>query len=164
MKLAGFVMALAMFAFALLAEPVRAVMPDPAVTPGATNPAVVQANIARTVCKAGWTKTIRPPASYTNKLKRTQLASGPYASNAKPGAFEEDHLISLELGGHPTDPRNLWPEPYKPKDGMGARVKDQVEGYLKREVCAGRSTLEEAQAAILEWEATYHERLEGRRK
>jgi hypothetical protein len=35
MKLAGLVMALAMFAFALLAEPARAVMPDPAVTPGA---------------------------------------------------------------------------------------------------------------------------------
>ena len=26
--------------------------------------------------------------------------------------YQEDHLISLELGGNPTDPRNLWPEPY----------------------------------------------------
>jgi hypothetical protein len=26
--------------------------------------------------------------------------------------YEEDHLISLEDGGDPTDPRNLFPEPY----------------------------------------------------
>ena len=28
---------------------------------------------------------------------------------------EEDHLISLEVGGNPFDARNLWPEPYKTK-------------------------------------------------
>jgi hypothetical protein len=26
--------------------------------------------------------------------------------------YEENHLISLEDGGDPMDPRNLWPEPY----------------------------------------------------
>lgn len=161
--LVGALLAIAMFAFVMLAQPARAVMPDASTTPGATNSKVTQATIGRTICKAGWTKTIRPPASYTNRLKREQLAAGPYASKRPPSAFEEDHLISLELGGHPTDPRNLWPEPYKAADGMGARVKDQVESYLKREVCAGRTTLEEAQAAILEWEATYHERLRSRK-
>jgi len=26
-----------------------------------------------------------------------------------PSHYEEDHLISLELGGNPRDPKNLWP-------------------------------------------------------
>lgn len=160
MRTLGLVIAAALFAFVLSAE---AVMPDATVTPGATNPAVTQDTLKRTACKSGWTKTIRPPASYTNRLKKQQLAAGVYASKEPPGHFEEDHLISLELGGHPTDPKNLWPEPYNPKDGMGARVKDQVEDYLKREVCAGRTTLEEAQAAVLEWEATYYERLKAKK-
>ena len=35
-----------------------------------------------------------------------------YRLRGPPSAFQEDHLISLELGGDPVDPRNLWPEPY----------------------------------------------------
>jgi hypothetical protein len=35
-----------------------------------------------------------------------------YGRSGSLSAFQEDHLISLELGGHPTDPRNLWPQPY----------------------------------------------------
>src|SRR5216683_2609243 len=31
-------------------------------------------------------------------------------TNKTPAHYEEDHLVSLELGGHPRDPRNLWPE------------------------------------------------------
>ena len=42
-------------------------------TPGVLNPDVTQANIDTTVCVHGWTKTIRPPTSYTNDLKRKQM-------------------------------------------------------------------------------------------
>lgn len=136
----------------------HAVMPDKTATPGETNPAVTQATIKATICKSGWTKTIRPPASYTNALKKKQLGSGPYASKLKPAAFEEDHLISLEIGGSPTSEKNLWPEPYNPKDGMGARKKDQVETALKREICAGKKTLGEAQAEVLDWETSWNAR------
>jgi hypothetical protein len=41
--------------------------------------------------------------------------------------YEEDHLSPLEDGGNPTDPRNLWPEPFNPWVGgtvMGAHQKD----------------------------------------
>jgi hypothetical protein len=51
---------------------------------------------------------------------------------------EEDHLISLEDGGNPTDPRNLWPEPYNTTVGgviMGAHQKDVVEGFIHDEIC-----------------------------
>jgi hypothetical protein len=53
---------------------------------------------------------------------------------------QEDHLISLELGGNPTDPRNLWPEPYP----RAADV-DKIENELNSEVCSGQLTLAEAQ-------------------
>ena len=59
------------------------------------------------------------------------------ASNNK-GCYEEDHLISLENGGDPRDPRNLWPEPYKTQvDGqtVGARQKDTVENYIRNAIC-----------------------------
>jgi hypothetical protein len=54
--------------------------------------------------------------------------------------YEEDHLISLEDGGDPKDPRNLWPEPYNTKVGwaiMGAHQKDVVKGFIHDEICYG---------------------------
>jgi len=125
--------------------------PDPLLTPGSLNPNVTQANIATTICSSGWTATIRPPTSYTNALKVTQIAQYGY-SDTSPASYEEDHLISLELGGNPTDPRNLWPEPYTSflTDGRkdGAHVKDAFETKLKNQVCAGTITLAAAQAEI----------------
>ncbi len=107
-------------------------------TPGVLNPAVTQATIRGTICRRGWTKTIRPPVGYTNDLKLRQLLR--YGLHGPPSAFQEDHLISLELGGHPTDPRNLWPEPY-PR----ASAVDRIENDLNHRVCAGSLTLADAQ-------------------
>ena len=70
----------------------------PTHTPGARYSKVTQATISKTVCVRGWTATIRPPTSYTNALKRAQLAEWHYADQ-NPSHYEEDHLISLELGG-----------------------------------------------------------------
>jgi hypothetical protein len=120
-------------------------LPDPALTPGVTNPAVTQDNIKTTICQSGWTATIRPPASYTTALKKTQLTQTRY-TDKNTRDFEEDHFLSLEIGGSPTDPQNLWPQPFA--GNCGARVKDRIEGKLKRLVCAGTITLEEAQKAI----------------
>lgn len=139
----------------IIAKAVAAVvLPLSAVTPGATNPAVTQANIQQTICKANYTATIRPPASYTTKLKISQLAGAYKAFTDKaPASYEEDHLISLEIGGNPTDPKNLWPEPYA---GTGARIKDQVENKLHDLVCAGKLSLADAQKAIsTNWYAAY---------
>ena len=107
-------------------------------TPGVLNPAVTQATIGATICRSGWTKTVRPPVTYTNDLKLEQLLR--YGLHGPPSAFQEDHLISLELGGSPTDPRNLWPEPY-PR----ASAVDKIENDLNHRVCAGSLTLAEAQ-------------------
>ena len=108
-------------------------------TPGALNADVTQSSILGTICKRGWTRTIRPPTSYTNALKVRQLVQ--YRLRGPPSGYQEDHLISLELGGHPTDPRNLWPEPY-PR----ASAVDRIENDLNHRVCTGSLTLAEAQA------------------
>src|SRR5215468_4042988 len=108
-------------------------------TPGALNLEVTQSTLAATICRRGWTRTIRPPVSYTNDLKRKGLRA--YRLRGPPSAYQEDHLISLELGGHPTDPRNLWPEPYP----RAAEV-DRIENELNAKVCSGDLTLAEAQA------------------
>ena len=117
---------------------VAAIRADPLRTPGVLNPDVSQANIAATICKQGWTRTVRPPVEYTNALKRRQMRI--YRETGPPSAFQEDHLISLELGGHPTDPRNLWPEPYP----RAAQV-DAIENELNAKVCSGALSLADAQ-------------------
>ena len=132
------------------------VLQNKKITPGVLNKDVTQANISTTVCKSGWTATIRPTVAYTNKLKATQMA-GDYkylqsTFGAASSAYEEDHLISLQLGGNPSDPKNLWPEPYA---GNNARKKDVVESALKRLVCAGTLKLSDAQKAILNWPVAY---------
>jgi hypothetical protein len=111
---------------------------DVALTPGVLNAAVTQATIGSTICTRGWTRTVRPPTDYTNALKRKQMRA--YDEHGPPSAYQEDHLISLELGGDPTDPRNLWPEPY-PR----ASTVDQIENELNAQVCSGALSLADAQ-------------------
>jgi hypothetical protein len=149
-----------------LVQPLRLgpaeICPDPAMTPGAANPQVSQGNIRDTICSHRWsTRAIRPPAQFTSKLKRKQLREYgdtvhqtraqlinpntgkvdttrcvPHSDNM--ACYEEDHLIPLEDGGDPTDPRNLWPEPNNTRVGgtiMGAHQKDVVEAFVHDEIC-----------------------------
>jgi hypothetical protein len=111
---------------------------DPVRTPGVLNPDVRQETIAETICTSGWTRTIRPPVSYTNELKLRQMRE--YGVGGSPSDYQEDHLISLEMGGHPTDPRNLWPEPYP-----HASEVDRIENEINDEICSGKITLAEGQ-------------------
>jgi hypothetical protein len=114
------------------------IVADPVLTPGVLNAAVTQATIRSTICRRGWTRTVRPPTDYTNGLKRKQMRM--YDEHGPPSAYQEDHLISLELGGDPTDSRNLWPEPYP----RAAEV-DRIENELNEQVCSGALSLEAAQ-------------------
>lgn len=117
------------------------VLPDPICTPGAINPEVTAANIGQTICAYGWTRTVRPPESYTEALKRSQM--GEYGDTRPIYDYEEDHLIPLELGGAPSDPHNLWPDP-----GASPNMKDDVENAANRAVCDGRMGLAAAQRQI----------------
>jgi hypothetical protein len=68
-----------------------------------------------------------------------------------PHQYEYDHLISLELGGAPSDARNLWPEP-----GTSPNPKDRLENRLHRMVCDGAISLSAAQCQIAtDWVRSY---------
>ncbi|TQF01358.1 hypothetical protein E6W39_02785 [Kitasatospora acidiphila] len=123
-------------------------LPDPNCTPGVLNPDVTQDTIDSTICVSGWTATIRPSTSYTNRLKAQGISDYGY-TDTNMSDYEEDHFIPLELGGSPTDPQNLWPEPhYSTGSGGTSYTKDAVENKLKKAVCSGTVALTDAQNAI----------------
>ena len=127
-----------------------------ATVPGAVNPRVTQANIASTICVSGWTKTIRPTAAYTNKLKFAALKRVGVPRSQAP-AYELDHDVPLDLGGAPSAPVNLWLQPYA--GAVNARQKDRLENALHRMVCARKLSLIAAQREIsLDWVAAYRQR------
>lgn len=103
---------------------------------------ITQNNIADTICKKNYTKTVRPSVIYTNNYKRILLtAAGISWANAP--LYELDHIIPLELGGNPTDHANLqlqlWTGP------TGAHAKDVMENKYHRAVCSGKISLQAAQ-------------------
>jgi len=118
-------------------------MPDEHCSPGATNPAVSQGTIHETICKAGWTATVRPPVAVTDAIK----AQSARAYGIPAGTVGElDHKIALEVGGDPGsagDVANLWFEP-----GPFPNPKDTVERVLNHATCAGLITLATAQTVI----------------
>jgi len=127
---------------ALLAAPAAAagtadpILPDPALTPGA-----VLTIDAAAVCTPGYAKSVRQTSGRTKaKIYRS------YGLDRRQGHYEVDHLVSLQLGGADTE-ANLWPQSYDTQP-WNASVKDRLENYLHREVCAGRMPLEEAQREI----------------
>ena len=124
-------------------------LPDPGCTPGAIGPAVPPADIGRTICRAGYSESVRPAESITEREKVASLRS--YGDHKPLHAYEYDHLVSLELGGAPNDARNLWPEP-----GPSPNPKDSLENRLHARVCDHLMTLAAAQRAIAQnWVAAY---------
>ncbi|WP_411123719.1 hypothetical protein [Streptomyces sp. x-19] len=124
-------------------------LPDPKCTPGATNPKVTPQTLGTTICRSGYTKGIRPPVSITGREKTANAASYGYTGPLHDAEY--DHLISLQLGGDPNDPRNIWVEPPSPGHRPGAgpnNPKDGVENKLKAAICAGKTDLAKAQQAI----------------
>jgi len=130
-------------------------LPDRHCTPGAVNPLVTQANIGSTICRARYTATIRPPESVTEAEKKASAAAYDYTGSLH--TAEYDHLISLELGGDPNDPANLWIEPNdKPSAKSTSNTKDALENKLHDLVCSGQVSLSVAQRAIAtNWVAAY---------
>lgn len=123
---------------------------------GIINPDITQSNIAQTICNPSWsTKSIRPSTSYTNQLKASQIKEFGF-TDLNMANYEEDHFISLELGGSPTSPQNLWPESYL--TSPNARDKDRTENYLHKQVCLGTMSLMEAQKEITsDWIAVFNQ-------
>lgn len=120
-------------------------LPDYTCSPGD----VLTTNI-KTICKVGYTKTVRNVSVSTRKKVFKEYGI-PYASSSD---YEVDHIISLELGGS-NDIKNLFPESYLIKNG--ARIKDKLENYLHKKVCNGSMTIQEAQKEIsTDWVKYYN--------
>jgi hypothetical protein len=114
---------------------------DSRCTPGAINPAVTQDNIHSTVCVPGWTDKVQPAADYAAALKLRQMRD--FGETGSPQNYKEDHLIPLSLGGAPTDPKNLFPQPT-----AKTTEKEELEDRLHQSVCSGQMTLTAAQAQM----------------
>jgi hypothetical protein len=119
--------------------PFKADYPDKSLTPGATR----QVDL-KTLCTPGSTETARHVTAATKKavFARYGFKEGSY----KPGNYEIDHLISLELGGS-NEIENLWPQHYS--EPWGARQKDVVETALHRCVCNQQLSIQQAQHIIV---------------
>lgn len=141
---------------------IRHALPDPACTPGA-----VDVRVTVEILCSRRTKEVR------HTWRRITIDSfTAYGVSRDDGvAREDDHLISLELGGADNDIANHFPQAYEDpvalKDGklsddeLGAHAKDKVENWLHRRVCAKELPLADAQRMIAtNWVAAYHEYLE----
>ncbi len=124
------------------------ILPKRALTPGAYNYVVKQSTISTTICKHGWTATVRPTTSYTTALKIQQMQQ--YHETGSPSDYEEDHFIPLELGGAPKAAQNLWPEPHSQ-----SKHSDPLETSLKRQVCSGTLTLKEGRVQIRDYKRAH---------
>jgi hypothetical protein len=105
-------------------------LPNSTLTPGAVDKHVTQANIAQTICTAGYTKSVR---NVSTKTKAKVYAAYGISKKDRTG-YVIDHLVPLELGGS-NDVKNLWPEP-KTGEGTNSASKDAVEDLLNALVCS----------------------------
>jgi hypothetical protein len=104
------------------------VLPIRTITPGALNTQSASEDHPKNHLQARMDENVRQSLRYTNALKLKQMLL--YQETGPPSAYEEDHLIPLELGVAPRNPKNLWPEPRSQ-----AKKSDPLETRLKRQVC-----------------------------
>lgn len=116
---------------------VRGPLPDPACTPGA----IIESATPEQICQPGYARDVRDVPDAV----KSQVYAEYGITSHRPGQYEVDHLISLELGGS-NDIANLWPEAAEPRPGF--HEKDKVENYLHAQVCAGAISLAAAQEQI----------------
>ena len=115
--------------------------------PGAVSPAVTATNMFKPggLCAPGYdTADVRPPSSYTNRVLRDQLRE--YGLPDRPKDYRLDHIVPLGVGGHPSSPRNFFPEPV-----AESYVKDALERHYRKLLCAGDVTLYQARGFFLRW-------------
>jgi len=101
------------------------------------HPGAIRAGVSlSTMCRRGYSRSVRPAESYTEPLKLQMHA---YGLSGRASEYEQDHLIPLSIGGAPRDPANLWPEPRR--GPYNAREKDRLETWAARMACARRIPL-----------------------
>lgn len=125
-------------------------LPDRHCTPGAIRSGISLV----TICSYGYSRAVRPPESYTEMLKLRQIRA--YGLHGRVGEYQEDHLVPLSIGGSPTDPANLWPEPRN--GAYNAEQKDTLETWSARMACSGRIPLHRLQHEMAtDWRHLYRD-------
>ncbi len=109
------------------------------------NPEVTQGTVDSTICQHGYTRSIRPPVSFTNSVKIALMREEGLPLELI-GDKILDHKISLSVGGAPSDLRNLVLQ-----DRDDSYAKDKAEHELHRAVCDGEITLHDAQLRLWNW-------------
>lgn len=117
------------------------------------DPDINQSNISETICRKGYTKTVRPSTIYTNGVKYKLLReAGLIEDDAS--LYELDHIVPLALGGHPRKLSNLMLQPWEGREG--AKQKDRLERKMQNMVCNGEISLTTAQHEIgSDWLSSY---------
>lgn len=111
----------------------------------AINPLITKDNIWSTICVPGYSKSVRPPSAYTNRIKKEQMNAAGIDWSEK-DKYELDHVVSIEVGGAPRDRLNLKIQPWDGPDG--ARAKDIVETRMRRLICSGKLELDIARECL----------------
>ncbi len=119
-------------------------LPNPKLSPGATAiSAVTHKQVEpKEFCVMGYSKKIRNVPT----TEKNQVYQEYGITSRKPGQYEVDHIISLELGGS-NDIKNLWPQSYLTKP-YNAHVKDAVENQTHALICSGKMDFRKAQHDI----------------
>jgi hypothetical protein len=118
------------------------------------SPLVTQDNIQETICRPGYTKTVRPPATVTGRIKRRMMAAA--GIHDTPRNYELDHIVPLEAGGAPNDAKNFQLQPWHGK--CNAHQKDAVENAVHELICSGQMTLAQGQMTFVptdHWKQAY---------
>ena len=139
--------AIALHAHSLVHGPI---VPDQHMTPGVIDKAVTQANISRTICQSGYTKTVRHTSASLKAQIYAEYRLDPHSIHA-----EVDHRVPLEAGG--ADVRqNLWVEDYD-SHPYNAHRKDRLENYVHKAICAHAMSLTAGRAIFLgDWRPAYN--------
>lgn len=153
--------------------PAGRILPDAAITPGVTDPAVTDAAM---LCSHQWgqgqagqppvkgagTLTYSQAARHTSEGLKNQVFTDYGLKNPKDGgkSYEIDHLVPLSIGGRDVE-KNLWPQSRNTSLEMNAWLKDKLETRLYNILCNHKPddpavTVQEAQTALrTDWTQAY---------
>lgn len=138
----------------LIAAAAVAILPDPALTPGA-----VTGEDEAVICGRvnGETYEKRSRASLTQKMKH-EITQSYHQVPGQDGDHELDHRVPASLGGR-SDATNVWWQPGRDHGTpWDYHVKDRLDTYAWRQVCVNHTmSLPDAQALFLEpdWRVPY---------
>ncbi len=144
-------------------------------SPGAVDPLVMQSNIKSTVCVSGYAAQVRPPTSYTNKLKallttdedlgracvhkKIALRKNPSSDDwvSVVNVCAHTYVTSVDqslMAKYELDhkvPLAVGGHPYsidnlELEPWPEAKIKDKLETSTHKDLCASKITLKQAQA------------------